>query len=305
MSSPMTSPDTHSATSSPGSESGPTLSELPDGQTTWLSGPAPVPVSRSARRASAAGSTTPDIFGPLGSDSSPSERLALSLASRLRRRTDTLGSTLFRLTWKRWATPAGRSFFLLRASAPRTGDTASTSWPTPDASVAQDGETFETWNDRRLATKATPLTIAAQMAGWPTTKRDDGVKSIRSPDGAMREMTRKGVNDLSVATTLTAPWRTPNAPRAHDSDNTAGRGYSSKKQADLPDQVVSVVGGETLTGSGAPTRSIGQLNPAFSRWLMGLPPEWDDCAPTATRSSRRSRQSSSARTSTSPEGGEF
>ena len=50
--------------------------------------------------------------------------------------------------------------------------------------------------------------------------------------------------------------------------------------------------GETPNGSLAEMEKPAQLNPEFSRWLMGLPKEWDDCTPTETQSLRRKQSSS-------------
>lgn len=157
-----TSEDTGSATSSPESESGATPSGLRDGKTTAKSGPAPAPASPSPQPAKAKRSTIKGIFGQSGFHSSKHEDLSFALGSRLRPLTDSLGSTLFSLTWMVRITPAGRSISALRASEPLTEGSVFIGWPTPNTpSGGPNSKSTETH------TGGMALDGAATLVGWP------------------------------------------------------------------------------------------------------------------------------------------
>lgn len=250
----MTLPDSSNTTSSPASASGAMQCDSPVGPTIGPYGPDRALASLSAKQVADWERRTNGTYGLCGATSFASAALQQSLVSRLRARLQCTGSPLFKLTWKAKVTPSHRLIYRLRASALRTPDSDCSSWPT---AATRD---WKSSASNMHGCNSRPLNEVARLATWPTTRTSDAEKAVRTLNGSLREIARKGSpQDLCQAAMLT------------------------------------VTGGGP-TGSTAETKSTGQLNPAHSRWLMGLPPVWDVCGVTATQSLPRSRRNSSRRT---------
>ena len=260
MSDQMSLLDSPSVISSRESASGVTHFDKPDGRTTSRCGQGVAPANLSARQAKAMGLLTSGTCGQPSITSSASASLSASLVSRLQAKTQILGSTLYTLTWKPWVTPSGRSRSRLRASVRRTSETGCTGWPTPRVGGNPEGY----GNGDRPNGPRGRLEDTVPLAGWVTPSSRDWKDSpgmateATNPDGS----TRSRVDQLPRQAQLCGPARL-------------------------------TVSGEMLTGSSAGMESGGQLNPAHSRWLMGLPPEWDDCAVTAMQSMPKRQKRSS------------
>ena len=282
--------DTCSATSSPVLVVGATPCALPDGPTTDLFGRAVAHASPSAPQAPKKVPLMIDTSGLSGSISSASAALESSLVSRLKQRLTTDGSILFNLIWKVKATPAGRQVYRLRASARRTLDN--------DCGLLQKGWTTPTVSDENMARRSpealerhaqrpntdSNLAKDVRLVGWPTPIVGDTTGGPRPPDDK-----RGPAPGLQAAAHLTS-WPTTST-RDYKGGYRGGRMRNNKISTDTLDVAAQLTSGQTAIGSPAATENHGQLNPAHSRWLMGLPPAWDACAPTATPSSRKSRKS--------------
>ena len=251
--------DLLNVTFSPESEDGHLHCNSQEYQQVQDCGPEVPRVNHSVPQENNSDNSTHDTLHQSSSISSASAALQSSLGNKLRQQLENRGCAIYKLTWREKTTPSGLPYSQLVASAHRTSETdcslGQSYWYTPTTNIFPQPDTI-----RGLQTLAGQ---AKHLTNWPTPTAND----------------YKGSGETVI--------------RKDGKDRTFDRlDYSTEQGLKITQAIRITAFGQMLTGSDAGMESSGQLNPAHSRWLMGFPPEWDDCAVTAMPSYRKLQRNS-------------
>ena len=234
------------------------------------------------------GGSAPESFAQLDPDSSCWKTSQATFLS---------GLETYSETWPDSGTMRNGRVYELRTSAPATSGSGCSLWPTASASVANDGETIESWKARQARNLAkhlngngmgTPLTIASIQ--WPTPNAHDATGAR----GAGFELTDHHYGDRKDEMGLDQQarmfWQTPNQrdwkSETGSENNTHDRPPNLSRQVyRLSPPAPAIPDGQQLSESdltslrrsfleNAAKRPKRRLNPRFVSWLMGFDPTW-------------------------------
>lgn len=181
-----------------------------------------------------------------------------------------LGSTLFALTWKAWATPSGRWLPLLRATAHRKGVTVYTGWPThnsrtEDTAVlthyptpcASDGEAGPRTPGQK-AGGAPGLNFVVTLASWPTPNAEDfgygdlpRLEARRAKYAAIHGNNGFGLTLGQTAALNLSTCQTPTVTCGRGASYSYSRGDHNQVFLALPGQAQLATWPTPITGDGA------------------------------------------------------
>jgi hypothetical protein len=269
--------------SSPESVDGLTPSGSQDGQKTDQYGQEAALANLSPQQAREKGLLTSGTYGQRSFGSSNSVSLQQSLVSRLAANSRLNGGILWQVTWSQKTTPALRLIFRLQASARSISDIDCSGWPTPKVQNKNaPGEHGRGGKD---------LQTIAQATHWPTPRASENVQT-NLDEIAKQGSSWLGQNRGATVATMAqlCHWSTP-ASRDYRSASATEEHHQERAEQSrgkpLSEQAYTLTPGQTQSGSLVQTEKRGQLNAAFSRWLMGYPREWCE---TAIRAHRTLRQ---------------